>query len=195
MNQRRSPVLPAGQPTLRARAMLVTSNRAVDESRSIRGSRGSDSDPRSPSSPRHVLTIRGDSYRLREKRRSGVAKNHRTEQRASVTVPDQPELVSCSRRQAHFAPATPCPAACLTAAARDTSANQSRKLQSNRETTKGSVPRVVKGSTPRVAAHGGANPDGRLAVFWGPHLAGRLHCGRQHHPAGSVRHSADRLRS
>jgi hypothetical protein len=36
-------------------------------------------------------------------------------------------------------------------------------------------------------------PDGRLAVFWGPHrLADR---GRQHHPAGSVRHSADCLRS
>jgi hypothetical protein len=38
--------------------------------RSDRGGR----DPRPPAAPHHVITIRGDSYRLREKRRSGLFK-------------------------------------------------------------------------------------------------------------------------
>ena len=40
----------------------------------VRRSRGRDRDPRPALHHSHVLTIRGDSYRLRDKRKSGLIK-------------------------------------------------------------------------------------------------------------------------
>ncbi len=71
--RRRAPVLPAGQRRYERGSTLITSNRAVGEWGAVFG------DPVVATAildrllhHSHVITIRGDSYRLREKRRSGL---------------------------------------------------------------------------------------------------------------------------
>ena len=73
----RAPVLPTGiSSRYESGSMLITSNRAVGEWGTV--FRAPDRGDRHPRPPllhhSHVITIRGDSYRLRDKRRSGLFK-------------------------------------------------------------------------------------------------------------------------
>jgi len=66
-------------------SMLITSNRALSEWGSIfSDARRGDRDPRSTIAPQPPLTIRGDSYRLREKRKSGLLRSSLVEQSAAA---------------------------------------------------------------------------------------------------------------
>ena len=141
-------------------AMLATSNRPVGEWGTVFG------DPVVATAildrllhHSHVLTIRGDSYRLREKRRSGPLQKSATARQTVMVHPDQPEpgvvlaaVKHAARRRADgLRP-------CLTAAARDTAAEPGRgrgtvRFAEQRNIRWGSIPGVAKGAIPDVAGH------------------------------------------